>query len=116
MIKNEKAVALEYGTNAAPKVTAKGSEEVALAIIEERGRKVHIAKDPQLVAVLSQLSLKKKSLKSYTQQLLLYYLGSLAKRNNPWREQLIGAISLCIAHFISKFTASIFLIYRKFLR
>ena len=28
MIKNEKkAVALEYGTNAVPKVTAKGSEE-----------------------------------------------------------------------------------------
>ena len=40
MIKNEKkAVALEYGTNAAPKVTAKGSEEVALAIIEEARQK-----------------------------------------------------------------------------
>lgn len=62
MIKKEKkAVALEYGTNAAPKVTAKGSEEVALAIIEEaRQRGIHIAKDPQLVAVLSQLSLEEE--------------------------------------------------------
>ena len=62
MNNNEKnAVALEYGTNAAPKVTAKGSEEVAEAIIEEaRKIGIHIAKDPQLVAVLSKLSLEEE--------------------------------------------------------
>ena len=52
---------MEYGTNAAPKVTAKGSEEVAEAIIEEARKKgIHIAKDPQLVAVLSKLSLEEE--------------------------------------------------------
>lgn len=57
-MKEKKAVALEYGANAAPKVTAKGSSDAAEAIIEEaRKRGVHIAHDPQLVAVLSQLSL-----------------------------------------------------------
>ncbi len=62
MIKQEKkAVALEYGANAAPKVTAKGSEEVAEAIIEEARKKgIHIAKDPQLVSVLSKLSLEEE--------------------------------------------------------
>ena len=62
MIKIEKkAVALEYGVNAAPTVTAKGSEEVAEAIIEEARKKgIHIAQDPQLVSVLSKLSLEEE--------------------------------------------------------
>ena len=62
MIKIEKkAVALEYGVNATPTVTAKGSEEVAEAIIEEARKKgIHIAQDPQLVSVLSKLSLEEE--------------------------------------------------------
>ena len=60
-LEDKKAVALEYGANAAPKVTAKGSSEMAEAIIEEAKKKgVHIAQDPQLVAVLSKLSLNEE--------------------------------------------------------
>ena len=56
--KIKKAVAIEYSSNPVPIVTAKGEEEMAFAIIEEaRKRGVHVAEDPQLVAVLSQLKL-----------------------------------------------------------
>ena len=54
----KKAVALEYANNPVPVLTAKGQEEMAEAIIEEaRKRGVHVANDPQLVSVLSQLKL-----------------------------------------------------------
>ena len=54
----KKAVALEYANNPVPVLAAKGQEEMAEAIIEEaRRRGVHIANDPQLVSVLSQLKL-----------------------------------------------------------
>ena len=56
--KIKKAVAVEYGDNPVPVLTAKGEEEMAYAIIEEaRKRGVHVAEDPQLVAVLSKLKL-----------------------------------------------------------
>ena len=56
--KIKKAVALEYGSNPVPMLTAKGEEELAHAIIEEaRKQGVHVAQDPQLVAVLSQLKI-----------------------------------------------------------
>lgn len=52
------AVALEYGKNTVPVLTAKGQGEVADAIIAEAKKKgVHIAEDPHLVALLSQLEL-----------------------------------------------------------
>jgi flagellar biosynthesis protein len=52
------AVALEYGQHRAPVVVAKGSEEMAQAIIEEAQRQgVYIAQDPQLLALLYQLEL-----------------------------------------------------------
>lgn len=54
----KKAVAIEYGNNPVPVLTAKGEDEMAYTIIEEaRKRGVHVAEDPQLVAVLSQLRL-----------------------------------------------------------
>ena len=56
--KIKKAVAIEYGNNPVPVLTAKGEDEMAYTIIEEaRKRGVHVAEDPQLVAVLSQLRL-----------------------------------------------------------
>lgn len=56
--RSREAVALEYGQHRAPVVVAKGSEEMAQAIIEEAQRQgVYIAQDPQLLALLYQLEL-----------------------------------------------------------
>ncbi|MDG1165535.1 MAG: EscU/YscU/HrcU family type III secretion system export apparatus switch protein [Porticoccaceae bacterium] len=56
-----KAIALEYGHNPAPILTAKGEGEWAEAIIDEAKKQgIHIAEDPQLVALLSQLELKEE--------------------------------------------------------
>lgn len=53
-----KAVALEYGSQAAPVVVAKESGVKAEAIIAEAKRQgVYIAEDPQLVELLGQLEL-----------------------------------------------------------
>ena len=53
-----KAVALEYGSQAAPRVVAKESGAKAEAIIAEAKRQgVYIAEDPQLVELLGQLEL-----------------------------------------------------------
>lgn len=55
------AVALEYGKTSVPTLTAKGQDEVAEAIIAEAKRQgVHIAEDPRLVALLSQLELNEE--------------------------------------------------------
>jgi flagellar biosynthesis protein len=52
------AVALEYGKQSAPTLTAKGQGDVAEAIIAEAQKQgVHIAEDPRLVALLSQLEI-----------------------------------------------------------
>ena len=54
----KKAVALEYGSNEAPTVLAKGENDLADAIVAEaKSRGIHIAKDPNLVALLSRLEL-----------------------------------------------------------
>ena len=51
------AIALEYGMNASPIVSAKGDDELADRIIEEAARQgVHIARDPQLLAMLRRLN------------------------------------------------------------
>ena len=51
-------VALEYGKNTVPVLTAKGQGAVAEAIIAEAKKQgVHIAEDARLVALLSQLQL-----------------------------------------------------------
>ena len=50
------AVALAYGKNPIPVVTAKGDDDLALRIIEEaRKQGVFISEDPQLLALLSRL-------------------------------------------------------------
>lgn len=55
------AVALAYGQSEAPVVTAKGSDELALAIIAEAKKQgVYIAQDPKLVAALSRLDLQQE--------------------------------------------------------
>ncbi len=53
---SRRAVALEYGKRVAPVMTAKGQGETAELIIEEAKKQgLHIAEDPQLVALLGQL-------------------------------------------------------------
>lgn len=55
------AVALAYGKRDTPVIVAKGSDEVALAIIAEAKRQdVHIAQDAQLVSALSRLNLEQE--------------------------------------------------------
>ena len=55
------AVALEYGKNPVPLLTAKGQDSMAEAIIAEAKKQgVHIAEDPQLVGLLSQLELNQE--------------------------------------------------------
>jgi flagellar biosynthesis protein len=50
------AVALEYGRNKAPLVTAKGDDELARRIVAEAKKQgVYVAEDPRLLAMLSRL-------------------------------------------------------------
>ena len=52
-----KSVALAYGKNPVPVVTAKGEEDLAWRMIEEaRKQGVFISEDPQLLALLSRLN------------------------------------------------------------
>jgi flagellar biosynthesis protein len=61
MRRRREAVALEYGQRDAPIVTAKGSDELADAIIAEARRQgVYIAEDRELVAALSRLDLEQE--------------------------------------------------------
>ena len=59
------AIALEYGQQDSPTVLVKGSEELALEIIEEAKKHgIFIAEDPQLVAALSKVVYLKTSRRS----------------------------------------------------
>ncbi len=50
------AVALEYGRNKVPTVTAKGDDELANRIVAEAKKQgVYVAEDPRLLALLSRL-------------------------------------------------------------
>ena len=52
----KKAIALEYGRNATPIVTAKAEDEMALAMIAAaREQGVYVTEDPELLALLSRL-------------------------------------------------------------
>jgi|TARA_B100000767_G_scaffold273972_1_gene305650 flagellar biosynthesis protein len=52
------AIAIEYGQNPVPILTAKGDNADAMAIIEEAKKKgIYIAEDPHLVSLLSDLEL-----------------------------------------------------------
>ena len=51
------AIALEYGQHLTPVVTAKGDDEIALAMIAQaQANGVYITQDPQLLALLSRLN------------------------------------------------------------
>lgn len=57
----KEAIALEYGKNSAPVVTAKGDAELAQKIIDEAQRHgVYVAEDPQLLALLSRIDIDKE--------------------------------------------------------
>ena len=56
MSARRQAIALEYGSNAAPMVTAKAEDELALEMIAQaRAHGVFITQDPALLALLSRL-------------------------------------------------------------
>jgi flagellar biosynthesis protein len=53
------AVALEYGKNEVPVISAKGEEQLAEMILEEAKQQgVYIAEDPRLLAALSHLDIE----------------------------------------------------------
>lgn len=57
MNKQRQAIALEYGLNQVPMVTAKGQAEMAVSMLEEARRQgVYVTEDPQLLALLSRLN------------------------------------------------------------
>ena len=52
------AVALEYGRNKTPIVSAKGEDALAQRIVEEAQKQgVYVAEDPRLLAMLSRLDI-----------------------------------------------------------
>jgi flagellar biosynthesis protein len=56
MKKPLEAVALEYGRLKTPRITAKGTHELAQRILAEAQRQgVYVAEDPQLLALLDRL-------------------------------------------------------------
>jgi flagellar biosynthesis protein len=57
MNRQRQAIALEYGLNQVPMVTAKGEDELALRMLEEaRQQGVYVTEDPRLLALLSRLN------------------------------------------------------------
>ena len=52
-------MALEYGKNEVPVISAKGEEQIAEMILEEAKRQgVYMAEDPRLIAALSHLDIE----------------------------------------------------------
>ena len=61
MQRGREAVAIAYGNREVPIVTAKGSDELADAIIAEAKRQgVYVTEDKELVAALSRLDLEQE--------------------------------------------------------
>ena len=56
MQKPLEALALEYGRNKTPRVTAKGEGDLAKRIVEEaKKHDIYVAEDPQLLSLLTRL-------------------------------------------------------------
>ena len=56
---DKEAVALEYGKNVTPIISAKGEAELAEVIIQEAKKQgIYIAEDPKLLAALAQLDIE----------------------------------------------------------
>ncbi len=56
MQKPIEALALEYGRNKTPRVTAKGEGDLAKRIVEEAKKHgIYVAEDPQLLSLLTRL-------------------------------------------------------------
>jgi flagellar biosynthesis protein len=56
MTRPKQAIALEYGRNEVPVVTAKAEDDLAERLIAEAARQgVYVTQDPQLLALLSRL-------------------------------------------------------------
>jgi flagellar biosynthesis protein len=59
--KNLEVVALEYGANKAPVVSAKGQAELAQRIVEAaKAQGIYVAQDPALLAMLSRLDIEQE--------------------------------------------------------
>jgi len=61
MNRQRQAIALEYGLNQVPMVTAKGQAELAESMLAEARRQgVYVTEDPQLLSLLSRLNVNEE--------------------------------------------------------
>ncbi len=75
------AVALAYGKNPVPVVTAKGDDDLAMRMIEEaRQQGVFISEDPQLLALLSRLNVDEEIPQELYTAVAWYCLGCIGLR------------------------------------
>ena len=79
----KEAVALEYGNNTTPIITAKGEAELAEIIIQEAKKQgIYIAEDPKLLSALAKLDIDQEIPRNFSQQLLLFYRGLIGEKWN----------------------------------
>ncbi len=95
----KKAIALEYGRNATPIVTAKAEDEMALAMIAAaREQGVFITEDPELLALLSRLQVDQAippELYTAVSVILawVYWLKGMRPGDEKTSDQPLGAAS-----------------------
>ena len=96
----KKAIALEYGRNATPVVTAKAEDEMALAMIAAaREQGVYITEDPELLALLSRLQVDQAippELYTAVSVILawVYWLKGMRPGDEKTSDQPLGAASV----------------------
>ena len=96
----KKAIALEYGRNATPIVTAKAEDEMALAMIAAaREQGVYVTEDPELLALLSRLQVDQAippELYTAVSVILawVYWLKGMRPGDEKTSEQPLGAASV----------------------
>jgi len=96
----KKAIALEYGRNATPIVTAKAEDEMALAMIAAaREQGVFITEDPELLALLSRLQVDQAippELYTAVSVILawVYWLKGMRPGDEKTSDQPLGAASV----------------------
>ena len=96
----KKAIALEYGRNATPIVTAKAEDEMAMAMIAAaREQGVFITEDPELLALLSRLQVDQAippELYTAVSVILawVYWLKGMRPGDEKTSDQPLGAASV----------------------
>ena len=96
----KKAIALEYGRNATPIVTAKAEDEMAMAMIAAaREQGVYVTEDPELLALLSRLQVDQAippELYTAVSVILawVYWLKGMRPGDEKTSDQPLGAASV----------------------